>query len=520
MTQTILTGAEATNKMKAGIDTLTDIVAKTLGAKGRTIIIDRPMLPTIVTKDGVTVVKAIEINDAIENIGSALIRDASIKTLELVGDGTTTVCVLARAIFNEGLKLIAAGYNAMEVKKGIEAGVEQVVAQIKKLSVEVDDKMLLDVATVSANNDAAIGKLVSEAYNKIGKDGIITIEDAKSPNTEIKIIDGLRINKGFLDPFYINNQSKMTCELKKVAILLYDREITTAQEVIQIVSAKKGVPLLIICGGLEGEAYATVRTNRVNANYPICVIEAPYIMDRSREVLEDIAILTGATVISEASGYTLDKLKGDMFGDAETITTTQAHTTIVGGGGDKKEIKKRIESLKKFATNPETRGFDKVQLQERAAKMENGVAVMYVAGVSQVEINEKKDRCDDAVRATKAALEEGVVPGGGFALLSCKIKEEGNKDFEAGMQLVAKILSAPLRQMCENAGLDAGYVANKCIELGKGYNFMNDSYEDLSASGILDPAKVCRVTLEQAASVAGTMLTSAGLVCELPKEQK
>jgi chaperonin GroEL len=520
MAKQILNDKESIEKIKAGINLLSDTVGVSLGAKGRTVIIDNYMRPTIVTKDGVTIVKHIELPDQAENTGAAMIRDAALKVLDEVGDGTTTVCVLARAIFMEGIKLISAGFNPILLKKGIEDAVNQVVREIQNMSVEVDDDMLFNVAAVAANNDEEIGILVSQAYEIIGKDGIIDIQEGQSLNTEIKVLDGMRINQGFLDPFYCNDEALSKAEYKDMVVFICDREINTAEELIKILDKYKSKPMLIICGGLEAEAFATARTNRVRIQYPVVAIQAPFVGERRKAVLEDIAILTGATVISEASGLTLDKLKPEYYGYADKITVTQHHTTIVGGHGDKNKITSRATSLKNLADDMETRGFDKQQLKQRAAALSNGIAVMYVGGLSQVEIKEKMDRCDDAIRATKAALEEGIVPGGGWALLCCGEMIEAalssDKDYSAGMSLITSILSAPLRQMCRNAGLDDGYIVNKCLELDKGYNFNTMQYEDLMVSGIVDPAKVVRTTLQQAASVVGTLLTSAGLIVELP----
>ena len=388
----------------------------------------------------------------------------------------------------------------MEWKRGIDKAVAAIAEQIKTQSIPVNDAMLKQVATVSANNDISIGELVADAYSKIGKEGIITIEDARGTETEVKVVEGMQFNQGFLDPFYINNQ-KMNCELKNPLIFIYDRTLSTWNELVAVLEKGRGKPLLIICNDLEGEAYATLRTNRVKNNIPVCAIQAPAYGEKRKELLQDIAILTGGTVISEQSGYTIDALQPGQFGTAESIIVTKDKTTIVGGGGDKKDIDKRAMELRTFAADKDTKPHDKRDLEERAAKITGGVAVMYVGGMSAVEIHEKKDRCDDAVRATKAALEEGVVSGGGQALLNCKvISQEGSGDEAAGYELINRVLSAPLRQMCVNAGVDAGFVVRECQRLGLGYNVATDNFENLIESGIIDPAKVVRVALRLAVS--------------------
>lgn len=524
MSKTILYGEDARTRLKVGVDSVANAVKVTLGARGRTVIIDNPYIPSIVTKDGVTVARNIELADPIENVGAAMVKDVALKVLELSGDGTTTACVLAQAFFDEGRKLVAAGIDPMQLKKGIDNGVEQAVAHLAEISIPVSDK-LREVATVSANNDAYIGGLVAEAYSKIGKSGIVTIEKSGSTETEIKLVDGMELNKGFLSPFCVSDITKMSAELKNTLVLIYDRPITTATDLLKIfdVALKKvsGVSLLIICSEMDGEAFATFNVNRMKYQVPAAVIQAPSYGEERRQIIEDIAILTGGTVISEQNGLVLDKLTPSLFGKCDSVTVTKDKCTIVGGKGSKESIDTRMEELLTLASFPGTTEIEKVRLESRIAKLGGGVAILYVGGVSEVEISEKKDRCDDAIRATKAAIDEGIVPGGGYALLSCPITVFGNRDYAAGIEVVKKVLEAPIRQLCENAGIDAGWVVRECKERGLGYNLLTDKFEELISSGIIDPKKVVRIALEQAASVAGTLLTSNVLMVEIPtKESK
>jgi chaperonin GroEL len=522
MPKIVLTGDEARAKLKAGIDAITNAVSVTLGAKGRTVVIANLYQPDIVTKDGVTVCRNFEIEDTVENVGSAMIRDASLKTLDLVGDGTTTVCVLAQAMFSEGSKLVAAGINPMELKKGIDSAVKDIVDKLEKLSIPVGDK-LVQVATVSANGDKEIGELVSGVYDKIGKDGLIKIEESGTPDTEMKRVEGMEIKQGFLSPAYINNPAKWNCEMKDALIFIYDRPITLWEELLPVLKAANQKNLLIICSELEGEAFATLNVNRVRGNLPVCAIRTPSFGERRKEILKDIAIMTGATVVSEQDGLVISKFKPEYFGKCESLIVDKDNTMFVGGGGDKKALKNRVDELRSFAAESGVKDFDKQMLEERAAKLSGGVAVLYVGGTSVIEMKEKRDRCDDAVRATKAALEEGVVPGGGIALLRLMPKEPaGTTAFEMGRAIVAKAVEAPLRQMCTNAGLDASYIVSKCANGSGafGYNLNTGNFGDLLTDGIIDPAKVCRVTLQQAASIVGTILTSQVLMVEMPEKTK
>jgi chaperonin GroEL len=535
MPKTILYNEDARAKLKSGIDQVANAVKVTLGAKGRNVIIDNYHIPTIISKDGVTIAKNISLKDPVENVGASLVIDVAIKALQVCGDGTTTTVVLMQAIFNEGMKLVAAGVNPMELKKGIDVAVQEVVAQLKEQAIPVTDEMLKHVATVSANNDAEIGALVAGIYQKVGKDGVIKIEDSHSEKTEIKQVEGMEFSKGYLSQAYINNWNKMQVELQNPYILIYDRSITTMKELghdildkvlVSYINGKpeqSGRQLLIICADMEGEAYASLNVNRVKGNIPVAAVQAPSYGEARKELLQDIAIMTGGVVISEQDGYALDKLTLAQMGKCDSVIITKDSCMIVGGKGTPEAIQKRINELKLFSDEAGTKEIDKYRLNERAAKLAGGVAVMYVGGQSEIEAKEKKDRCDDAVRATKAAMEEGIVPGGGIALLRCEMVNKafmGDSDFVAGYDLIARVLSAPLRQMCHNAGVDGGYIVRTCVETNKGYNLVTEKFEDLIQSGIIDPVKVVRVAIEQAASVAGLALTSDVLMVEIPEEQK
>ncbi len=527
MPKKILYGAEARAALKSGVDQIADGIKVTLGAKGRNVIIGRHGFAPIITKDGVTVARHITLSDPIEHEAAMLIREVAIRAWELTGDGTTTATVLAQQIVNEGITLINNGTNPMELKKGIDKAVEQVVASLKQQAIEVTPETLVHVATVSANGDAEIGKLVADTYNKLGKDCVIKIEDGNTFESEMKITEGMQVDSGYIDQWYVTNPYRMVCEMKNVAVLIYDKKIDKASELLGVKNGDGGVfgkvlpsgkSLLIICAELEGEAYGTVHVNRERSNIPVCVIRCPGFGENRKRILDDIAVLTGGTVISEQNGYTLEKLTVNQLGVCDAITVTKDACTFIGGKGSSDKIKERVEQLRVLSEQSESIRGEREALLSRAAKLAGGVAVMYVGGNSDVEVKEKKDRCDDAVRACKAALEEGIVPGGGMALLRSKVDIfDYRQDVANGMNLIATVLQSPFRQMCRNAGIDPDTIV---LEDGKGFNFATEQYEDLMASGIIDPVKVVRIALESAASIASTMLTSECLMVDYPEKQQ
>jgi chaperonin GroEL len=528
MSKTILFGTEARKVLKSGADKVANAVKVTLGPKGRNVIIGRHGFQPLITKDGVTVARHITLPDPIEHEAGMMVRDVAIRSWELTGDGTTTATVLAQEILNEGLALIDSGSNPMELKKGIDKAVEQVVTALKAQAIAVTPETLVHVATVSANGDDFIGKLVADTYNELGKDCTISIEDSNTFETNMKIVEGMQVDSGYIDPYYVTNPQRMICELKNVAVLIYDRKITTAKELtdnnIGIFGKilPSGKSLLIICADLEAEAYATINVNRMRSQIPVCVIKCPSYGENRKRILEDIAILTGGTVISEQNGFVLDKLQINQLGICDTVTVTKDSCMFVGGKGTKDAIEQRVNELRILADQPETIIGEKDLLRARAAKLSGGVAVMYVGGNSEVEVKEKKDRCDDAVRACKAALEEGIVAGGGMALLKAggfTIAPGDPEDVKKGMELIQIVSTSPIWQMCMNAGMNkdvAKLLVKNVFASNIGYNFATDQYENLIETGIIDPVKVVRIALESAASIAGTMLTSEVLMVEIP----
>ena len=519
---------EAREQLKKGVDELANAVKVTLGPKGRNVIIEKKFGAPHITKDGVTVAKEIELADAFQNTGAQLVKSVASKTGDDAGDGTTTATVLAQSIVATGLKNVAAGANPMDLKRGIDKAVAKVVEHIKAQSEQVGDNYdkIEQVATVSANNDQEIGKLIADAMKKVSKDGVITIEEAKSRETTIGVVEGMQFDRGYLSPYFVTNTEKMECEMENPLILIYDKKISNLQEFLPILNpaAQTGRPILVIAEDVESEALTTLVVNRLRAQLKICAVKAPGFGDRRKAMLEDIAVLTGGVVISEEKGLKLEQATIEMLGSAEKVTITKDNTTIVGGKGDKQNIQDRVNQIKNEIKNT-TSDYDKEKLQERLAKLSGGVAVLYVGAASEVEMEEKKDRVDDALCATRAAIEEGIVPGGGVAFIRSLESLEGlegdNADETTGINIVKRAIEEPLRQIVENAGLEGSVVVEK-VRNQKGdfgYNARKDTYENLRESGIIDPAKVCRVALENAASIAGMFLTTECVICDA-KEDK
>ena len=519
---------EAREQLKKGVDELANAVKVTLGPKGRNVIIEKKFGAPHITKDGVTVAKEIELADAFQNTGAQLVKSVASKTGDDAGDGTTTATVLAQSIVATGLKNVAAGASPMDLKRGIDKAVAKVVEHIKAQSEQVGDNYdkIEQVATVSANNDQEIGKLIADAMKKVSKDGVITIEEAKSRETTIGVVEGMQFDRGYLSPYFVTNTEKMECEMENPLILIYDKKISNLQEFLPILNpaAQTGRPILVIAEDVESEALTTLVVNRLRAQLKICAVKAPGFGDRRKAMLEDIAVLTGGVVISEEKGLKLEQATIEMLGSAEKVTITKDNTTIVGGKGDKQNIQDRVNQIKN-EIKITTSDYDKEKLQERLAKLSGGVAVLYVGAASEVEMKEKKDRVDDALCATRAAIEEGIVPGGGVAFIRSLESLEGlegdNADETTGINIVKRAIEEPLRQIVENAGLEGSVVVEK-VRNQKGdfgYNARKDTYENLRESGIIDPAKVCRVALENAASIAGMFLTTECVICDA-KEDK
>lgn len=519
---------EAREQLKKGVDALANAVKVTLGPKGRNVIIEKKFGAPHITKDGVTVAKEIELADPFQNTGAQLVKSVASKTGDDAGDGTTTATVLAQSIVATGLKNVAAGANPMDLKRGIDKAVAKVVEHVKAQSEQVGDNYdkIEQVATVSANNDSEIGKLIADAMKKVSKDGVITIEEAKGRETTIGVVEGMQFDRGYLSPYFVTNTEKMECEMENPLILIYDKKISNLQEFLPILNpaAQTGRPILVIAEDVDSEALTTLVVNRLRAQLKICAVKAPGFGDRRKAMLEDIAVLTGGVVISEEKGLKLEQATIEMLGSAEKVTITKDNTTIVGGKGDKENIKERVNQIKNEIANSKS-SYDKEKLQERLAKLSGGVAVLYVGAASEVEMKEKKDRVDDALCATRAAIEEGTIPGGGVALIrateALESLEGDNADETTGIKIVKRAIEEPLRQIVENAGLEGSVVVEK-VRNQKGdfgYNARKDTYENLRESGIIDPAKVCRVALENAASIAGMFLTTECVICDA-KEDK
>ena len=529
MAKNIIFNTEARDKLKKGVDALSNAVKVTLGPKGRNVIIDKTYGSPIITKDGVTVAKEIDLKDPIENMGAQMVKEVASKTADVAGDGTTTATVLAQAIVTTGLKNVTAGANPMDLKRGIEKAVAAVVADLKKQSMAVGDSFekIEQVATISANNDHTIGKLIAEAMQKAKKEGVITIEEAKGIETTIKIVEGMQFDRGYISPYFITDTEKMEAVYENPYILIYDKKISSMKDLLPILekAVQSGRPLLIIAEDVEGEALATLVVNKIRGSLKIAAVKAPGFGDRRKEILEDIAILTGGTVISEEKGYRLEDADISMLGQADKITIDKDNTIIVSGKGEKSGIELRINQIK-AQMETSTSDYDKEKMQERLAKLAGGVAVIYVGAASEVEMKEKKDRFDDALHATRAANEEGIIPGGGVAYIraiDCLNKLKGdNEDEETGIAIVKRALEEPLRQIVENAGLEGSVIVQKVKE-GKGdygFNAHTEVYEGLYKAGVIDPTKVARVALENAASIASMLLTTECVLADIKEEKE
>ena len=519
---------KAREELKKGVDQLSNAVKVTLGPKGRNVILDKKFGAPHITKDGVSVAREVELEDPFQNIGAQLVKEVASKTNDDAGDGTTTATVLAQAIVNEGLKNVAAGANPMDLKRGIDKAVEIVVKNIKAQSQEVGDDFskIENVARVSANNDAKIGELIAEAMKKVKRDGVITVEEAKGTDTHVDVVEGMQFDRGYLSPYFVTNAEKIACEMDHPYILLFDKKISTLKDMLPILeqTAQSGRPLLIIAEDVDSEALATLVVNRLRGSLKVCAVKAPGFGDRRKDMLEDIAILTGGMVISEEKGLKLEGATIDMLGQAEKISVNKENTTIVNGAGSKEAIADRVAQIRTQAEATKST-YDKEKLQERLAKLAGGVAVLYIGAPSEVEMKEKKDRVDDALSATRAAVAEGIVPGGGVAYIRCLDALEGvkgeNDDETTGIRIVKRAIEEPLRQIVSNAGLEGAVVVNEVRNGGKGdygYNARTDKYENLFETGVIDPAKVARVALENAASIAGMFLTTECVIAEIKED--
>ncbi|MBT02886.1 MAG: chaperonin GroEL [Crocinitomicaceae bacterium] len=528
MAKEIVFDVDAREKLKKGVDSLANAVKATLGPKGRNVVIDKKFGAPQVTKDGVTVAKEIELKDAIENMGAQMVKEVASKTNDTAGDGTTTATVLAQGIINTGLKNVAAGANPMDIKRGIDKAVETVVSELKKLSKEVgsDNDKIKQVATISANNDESIGSLIAEAMKVVGKDGVITVEEAKGTETEVKTVEGMQFDRGYLSPYFVTNAEKMITELETPYILIHDKKISNMKDLLPVLEpvAQSGKPLLIIAEDVDGEALATLVVNKIRGSLKIAAVKAPGFGDRRKAMLEDIAILTGGTVISEERGFKMENATLDMLGTCEKIEIDKDNTTIVNGAGTKDDIVARTNQIK-AQIETTTSDYDKEKLQERLAKLAGGVAVLYVGAATEVEMKEKKDRVDDALAATRAAVEEGIIPGGGVAYIrAAEALDENsgeNEDENTGIKIVKRAIEDPLRTIIENAGGEGAVIVQKVKE-GKGdfgFNARTDKFESLYKSGVIDPTKVSRSALENAASIASMLLTTECVVADEPEDE-
>ncbi len=528
MAKEIKFNVEARDNLKRGVDALANAVKVTLGPQGRNVVIEKSFGGPSITKDGVSVAREIELEDKIENLGAQMVKEVASKTADIAGDGTTTATVLAQAIINQGLKNVAAGANPMDLKRGIDKAVKVVVDNLRSQSTEVGDSIekIEQVATISANNDPAIGKLIAEAMGKVKKEGVITVEEAKGTETTVEIVEGMQFDRGYSSPYFVTDSEKMIADLENPYILIYDKKVSSMKELLPVLepAAQSGRPLLIIAEDVEGEALATLVVNKIRGSLKVAAVKAPGFGDRRKAMLEDIAVLTGGTVISEERGFKLENANLDMLGRAEKVTIDKDNTTIVNGEGNKEDITARVNQIKAQIEST-TSDYDREKLQERLAKLAGGVAVLYVGAASEVEMKEKKDRVDDALAATRAAIEEGIVPGGGVALVRATAvlaEAKGDNDDETtGMAIVMRAIEEPLRQIVENAGLEGSVVVAKVKE-GKddfGFNAKTETYENMLKAGIIDPTKVTRVAMENAASVAGMLLTTEATITEIPKEE-
>ncbi len=527
MAKDIIFDIESRDGLKRGVDALANAVKVTLGPKGRNVVIGKAFGGPQITKDGVTVAREIELEDAHENMGAQMVKEVASKTNDLAGDGTTTATILAQAIVKEGLKNVAAGANPLDLKHGIDKAVGAVVTELQKQSQVVGSKLdkIKQVASISANNDNAIGELISQAFEKVGKEGVITVEEAKGTETHVDIVEGMQFDRGYLSPYFVTDSEKMTSDLESPYILLYDKKISTMKDLLPVLEpvAQTGKPLLIIAEDIDGEALATLVVNKLRGSLKIAAVKAPGFGDRRKAMLEDIAILTGGTVISEERGFTLETTTIEMLGIAEKVSIDKDNTTVVNGSGKSKDIKARVNQIKSQIETT-TSDYDREKLQERLAKLAGGVAVLYIGAASEIEMKEKKDRVDDALNATKAAIEEGIIPGGGVAFIRAKTAlnkiETENEDEATGIKILARAIEEPLRQIAENAGSEGSVVVSKVLE-GKndfGFNAKSGEYVNMHKAGIIDPTKVTRIALENAASVAGMILTTECALVDIKED--
>lgn len=528
MSKQILFNTPAREKLKNGVDTLADAVKVTLGPRGRNVIIGNKYGNPSITKDGVSVAREVELKDPVENMGAQLVKEVASKTADLAGDGTTTATVLTQAIFGAGIKSVASGANPMSLKKGIDKAVVSIVSNLKSQAKQIsNNNEIAQVATVSANNDEAVGKMIAEAMEKVGKDGVITVEEARSTETEIKVVEGMQFDRGYLSPYFVTNTSKMEAEMERPYILICDRKISSMRELLPVLEqvAQTGRSLVVIAEDVDGEALATLVVNKIRGSIKIAAVKAPDFGERRKAILEDIAILTGGQVVAEEKGLKIEAVTIQHLGSAEKVVINKDATTIVNGIGEKGQIASRISQIKKQIENASS-DYDKLKLQERLAKLSGGVAILYIGATTEVELKEKKDRVDDALHATRAAVEEGIVPGGGVALIRATQSLDSvvteDEDEKIGINIIRTALQAPLRTIVANAGGEGSVVVNKVLD-GKGdygYNARSDKYENLFDAGIIDPTKVTRLALENAASIASLLLTTECLIAENPQDSK
>jgi len=526
MAKQITLGEDARQALLRGVNILSNLVRETLGPRGRNVILDKKFGSPTSTKDGVTVAKEVELKEPLENMGAQLVKEVASKTSDVAGDGTTTATILAQSIFSEGLKYVTAGANPNLIKKGIEKAVEEVVKELKKVSREVSGEMIAQVGAISSNNDESIGKIIAEAMDKVGKDGVITVEEAKGLETNMEVVEGMQFDRGYLSPYFITDPDRMECVLESPLMLLHEKKISNLRDLLPLLEniAKMGNPLLVISEEVEGEALATLVVNKLKGTFQCAAVKAPGFGDRRKAMLEDIAVLTGGKVITEDIGVKLENVGVDWLGQAKKVVIDKDNTTIVEGNGKQEDVKARIKQIRTQIEDT-TSDYDVEKLQERLAKMVGGVALIKVGAATETELKEKKARVEDAMHATKAAVEEGIVPGGGIALLRRlkeldKIKMES--DMQIGVNIIKRALEEPVRQIANNAGLEGSIVVEKVKEMEQdmGFNALTEKYENLIKAGVLDPTKVVRIALQNAASIAGLLLTTEGLVADLPEEEK
>jgi chaperonin GroEL len=526
MAKQITLGEDARQALLRGVDTLSNLVKETLGPRGKNVVLDKKFGSPTSTKDGVTVAKEIELKEPLENMGAQLVKEVASKTSDVAGDGTTTATVLAQSIFSEGLKYVTAGANPTLIKKGIDRAIEEVVKELKKLSRDVSGEMIAQVGAISANNDESVGKIIAEAMDKVGKDGVITVEEAKGLETTMEVVEGMQFDRGYLSPYFITDPDRMECVLENPLILLHEKKISNLRELLPLLEnvAKMGNPLLVIAEEVEGEALATLVVNKLKGTFQCSAVKAPGFGDRRKAMLEDIAILSGGKVITEDIGVKLENVGVDWLGKAKKVVIDKDNTTIVEGEGKKEDVQARIKQIRTQIEDT-TSDYDREKLQERLAKMVGGVALIKVGAATETELKEKKARVEDAMHATKAAVEEGIVPGGGVALLRCQKLLDALKleeDMQIGVTIIKRSLEAPLRQIADNAGHEGSVTVEKVKDMqqSEGFNALTEKFEDLVKAGVLDPTKVVRIALQNAASIAGLLLTTEGLVSDIPEEEK